>query len=90
MRALAGHLDDGEATFGVHVDVSHGAPTPPGTPITVEVELTEVEGRQLTFSVHAHDDAAVIGSGTHRRVVINTGRFEARLVSRGARTGRSS
>jgi len=36
MRALAGHLDDGEATLGVHIDISHHAPTPPGAPVTVD------------------------------------------------------
>lgn len=30
IRALAGHLDDGEQTLGVHVDLSHEAPTPVG------------------------------------------------------------
>lgn len=30
MRALAGHLDEDEATLGVHIDASHEVPTPPG------------------------------------------------------------
>jgi len=30
MLALAGHLDEDEATLGVHVDVSHEAPPLPG------------------------------------------------------------
>ena len=46
--ALAGHLDDDEATLGVHVDITHEAPTPPGTPVTVEVELTAIDARTLT------------------------------------------
>jgi len=48
LLALAGHLDDDEATLGVHVDVSHEAPTPPGAPVTVDVELTAINGRTLT------------------------------------------
>lgn len=89
MRALAGHLDDGEATLGVHIDVSHQAPTPPGALVTVDAELTGVEGCQLTFAVQARDDAAVISRGTHRRAVIDTGRFGARLADRAARAGES-
>jgi fluoroacetyl-CoA thioesterase len=82
IRALAGHLDDGEQTLGVHVDLSHEAPAPVGSPLTVEVELSHVEGRQLTFTVHAFDDAATVCRGSHRRAVIDTERFLARLDKR--------
>ena len=82
MRALIGHLDDDEATLGVHVDVSHDAPTPPGAPLTVEVELVAVEGRDLTFVVQARDESAVVSRGRHRRAVIRTSRFEERLRAR--------
>lgn len=90
MRTLVGHLDDDEATLGVHVNVSHDAPTPPGALVIVEVALTHVEGRQLTFSVQAHDDTAVISSGTHRRAVINVSRFQARLRDRAVHFGQPS
>ena len=86
MRALDGHLDSGEQTLGVHVDLSHEAPTPPGATVTIAVELTAVEGRQLTFTVVARDDVAVISRGTHRRAVINSERFHARLADRTAQT----
>lgn len=82
MRAIDGHLQAGEQTLGVHVDLSHQAPTLPGNTLTVEVELVAVEGRQLTFTVHAHDDAATVCRGTHRRGIINTERFHARLRAR--------
>ncbi|MER6945920.1 thioesterase family protein [Nonomuraea sp. NPDC000554] len=82
MRALDGHLDDGEQTLGVHVDLSHQAPTPPGSTLTVHAELGAVEGRQLTFTVRAHDDAATVCEGVHRRAVIDTERFHARLRTR--------
>lgn len=82
MLALDGHLDSGEQTLGVHVDLSHDAPTPPGSTVTVEVELTAVERRQLTFTVHAVDDVETICRGTHRRAVIDADRFHARLHQR--------
>ncbi|MFA1547062.1 thioesterase family protein [Actinomadura chokoriensis] len=84
MRALDGHLEDGEQTLGVHVDLSHQAPTPPGVTLTVHVELTAVEGTQLTYGVHAHDDAATVCRGTHRRAIVDTARFLARLRTRTA------
>lgn len=85
MLALAEHLDPAEQTLGIHVDLSHDAPTPPGSTVTIEVELTAVDGRQLTFTVRANDDAATICRGTHRRAVIDTDRFHARLDQRASK-----
>ncbi|GAA4629822.1 thioesterase family protein [Actinoallomurus vinaceus] len=89
MRALAGHLDEGERTVGVHVDLSHEAATPPGCAVTIDVELTAVDGRRLTFAVQAKDDAAIVCRGTHRRAVIDLRRFEERLADRAAMEGRA-
>jgi fluoroacetyl-CoA thioesterase len=82
IRAIGGHLDDSERTVGIHIDLSHDAPTPPNRTVTIDVELTAVEGRTLTFAVHGRDDAADICRGTHRRAVIHLARFEARAWGR--------
>ncbi len=87
IRALAADLDEGEATLGVHIDVSHDAPTPPGGTVTVVAALTAVQGRVLVFDVQARDEAAVISRGTHRRAVIDLQRFTARLQARSTPTG---
>ncbi|MFI1735783.1 thioesterase family protein [Streptomyces acidicola] len=84
MQALDGHLDDGERTLGIHVDLSHEAPTPPGQTLTIDVELAKVEGRILTFGVTASDEAAVVCRGTHQRAVIDLDRFESKLSARTA------
>ncbi len=83
-RAIEGHLSEGEQTLGVHVDLSHEAPTPVGGTLTVEVELTEVDRRRLTFTVHAFDEAATVCRGTHQRAVIDRARFMKKLEERGA------
>lgn len=82
MRAVNEHLDDGEQTLGVHVDLSHSAPTLPGGTLTVSAELARVDGRQLTFTVTAADDLATVCQGTHQRAVIDRARFENRLEAR--------
>ncbi|MDG4832817.1 thioesterase family protein [Solwaraspora sp. WMMD1047] len=82
MRAIDGHLQPGEQTLGTYVDLSHQAPTPPGRPLIVDAELTAVDGRQLTFTVVARDDAATVCRGTHRRAVIDAERFNARISAR--------
>jgi fluoroacetyl-CoA thioesterase len=83
IQAANPHLDwPREQTVGTRVDVTHSAPTPPGKEVTVEVELTGVEGRRLTFRVSAKDDAATICEGTHERFVIDAEKFQARLAPR--------
>lgn len=87
MQALAPHLGASERTVGVYVDLSHEAPTPPGATVTIEVVLTSVEGRRLQFDVTAHDDAAVVCRGRHRRAVIDLDRFEATFAARAHHVG---
>jgi len=82
MRALRGHLDDSERTVGVHIDLSHDAPTPPHRMLTLDVELTAVDGRRLTFAVKGRDEAADICRGTHQRTVVHLARFESRAYGR--------
>jgi fluoroacetyl-CoA thioesterase len=82
IEAIAPHLDAGEGSLGVHVDVSHSAATPPGLTITVDVECTAVEGRKLTFRVSAHDGIDLIGEGRHQRVVVAWDRFNAKVAEK--------
>jgi fluoroacetyl-CoA thioesterase len=86
IRAVDGHLDDGERTVGIHVDLTHEAPTPPGGTVTFEVELTAVDGRRLSFGVVARDDASVVGRGTHQRAVIDLDRFQRAVAARAPET----
>jgi fluoroacetyl-CoA thioesterase len=72
------HLEDGEGSVGVHVDVSHSAATPVGMTVTVEAELVERDGRRLKFAVVARDEAEEIGRGIHERVVVHWNRFVGR------------
>src|SRR5215204_7739343 len=44
VQLLAPHLDAGEGSLGVHIDVSHKAATPVGFTITVDAECIEVRG----------------------------------------------
>jgi fluoroacetyl-CoA thioesterase len=87
MRTVNEHLDAGEQTLGVHVDLSHGAPTVPGDTLTVTTELARVAGRQLTFTVTAADDAGTVCQGTHQRAIIDRTRFEGKLAARRAAAG---
>ncbi len=80
IKAVNPHLDwPREQTVGTHIDVSHEAPTPPGLEVTATVELIEVDGRRLVFSVEAHDGVDLISKGRHERFIINKEKFDAKV-----------
>lgn len=80
IKCVNPHLDwPKEQTVGTHVNVSHQAATPPGMEVTATVELIEVDGKRLVFSVEAHDGVDVISKGRHERFVINKERFDTKL-----------
>jgi fluoroacetyl-CoA thioesterase len=82
LQLMAPHLDAGEGSLGIHVDVSHLAATLPGMTVTVEAELTGVAGRKMTFKVRAHDGIDVIGEGRHERAVVAWDKFNARVAEK--------
>lgn len=70
IEAVQPHLPAGNTTVGFEVHVKHIAPTPKGKTVTVRAELIEIDGRKLTFKVEAHDDEKKVGTGTHRRAIV--------------------
>jgi fluoroacetyl-CoA thioesterase len=76
-----------EQTVGTHVNLSHLAATPPGHVVTVECEVTEVDGRRIRFRASARDESDLISEGTHERTVIDVERFNRRLASKAKAPG---
>lgn len=79
MLAVAAHLPEGSATVGTQMNTSHIKASPLGATITASAELTEVEGRKLTFAVKAWDEKGAIGEGVHTRFVVDRERFLSKL-----------
>ena len=71
--------------MGTRVNISHLAATPCGMKVRFATELTAVSpnGKGLTFSVAAYDEAGLIGEGVHERVVVNKEKFESRTRDKG-------
>ncbi len=82
MQLLAPHLDPGEGSLGVHVDISHTAATLPGMMVTVDAECVAVDGPRVTFKVTAHDGIDPIGDGRHQRFVVAWDKFNARVAEK--------
>jgi fluoroacetyl-CoA thioesterase len=87
LEVLKPHLDTGEGSLGVHVDFSHLAATLPGQTVTVEAELTRLEGRKATFKVTAHDGIDKISEGTHVRMIVPWARFKVGVNAKAAKAG---
>jgi predicted thioesterase len=79
---IEAQLPENHQSLGVHLDVTHSAPTPLGFTVTATATLEAIDGRKLTFKVIAHDGVETVGSGTHTRVVVDTPRFMARLAAK--------
>jgi fluoroacetyl-CoA thioesterase len=85
IELLKPHLDDGEGSLGTHIDVSHVAATPPGFDVTVDTEVTKVDGRRVWFKIEANDGIDKIGEGRHERAVVVWQKFKARVAEKAVR-----
>lgn len=84
---LKPHLEPGEGSLGIHIDVSHSAATVPGQVVTVDATVTGVTGRRVAFEVVAHDGVEVIGKGRHERMVVPWARFVGRVNEKARQAG---
>jgi fluoroacetyl-CoA thioesterase len=82
VNALAGHLEPSETTVGTAIHVTHLAATPVGLAVRAEAELTEVDGRKLTFVIQAYDPRERIGEAQHQRVVVSRDRFLSKVTQK--------
>lgn len=74
-EAIEAVLAEGETTVGIELNLKHTAATPVGMDVRAEAVVTAVEGKIITFTVNAYDEAGQIGSATHKRALVNSQRF---------------
>lgn len=79
INAIEPYVEAGETSVGMSINVEHTAATPPGQRVTAEAEVTLSDGRRLEFNVRAFDEDEQIGTGVHRRAVIDLAKFNQRL-----------
>jgi fluoroacetyl-CoA thioesterase len=82
LRLIDGYLEPGESSVGAHVSLDHLAATPLGETVEVAVTVSEVEKRKVTLAAEVRDPLALVGRGTHVRVVIDVERHRTRLCGR--------
>src|SRR5215510_6920994 len=84
---LLAHLDPGEDSVGAHVSIDHLAATPLGLEVKIEVKITEVDRRKITFEFTVHDPVEQCGRGKHVRFVVETAKSRERLAAKRAKAG---
>ncbi|MEU5876776.1 hotdog domain-containing protein [Spirillospora sp. NPDC047279] len=82
VEAVASRLEPGQTTVGTRVELDHRVASPVGARVTIEAELTEVDGRRLVFAVRAAGESgAPVADGRIERVVVDRQRFLARVTN---------
>lgn len=79
---MAPHLGPGEQSVGISMNLKHLAPTPLGMEVRARTEITQVEGRKLTFKLEAFDEKEKIGEAVHERFIINVEKFNQRVEAK--------
>ena len=73
--AIEEAMDETKTTVGTELNIQHFSATPVGMDVRAEAVVTAVEGKVITFDVHAYDEAGEIGKGTHKRVMVPAQKF---------------
>ncbi len=81
-RLLRPHLQEGESSVGVAVNVTHTAPTPVGATVTATARFIGREGKLFVFEVSVSDGSGEVGSGTNKRAIVTTARLVAGAMKR--------
>ena len=80
-KLLRPHLQPGQLSVGVRVEVEHTAPTPVGARVVTRARYLGMEGKLHLFAVEAFDPGGRIGHGRHARAIVD----EARLLAGAAK-----
>ena len=79
---IAEFLEGDETTVGTEMNGKHISATPNNMKVCAEAELTEINGRELVFTVKAYDEAGDIGEGIHKRFLVYGDKFTAKANSK--------
>jgi len=84
---LLKHLDAGEDSVGTRIELDHLAATLMGMAVELDIELTEVKGRAVTFRVEGRDSVDAICRASHQRFIVDVASTEKRLAAKAAKAG---
>ena len=74
-EAIAPAIPEDKTSVGIALNISHLAATPVGMEVWAEAEVTEFDGKTVSFQITAFDEKGKIGEGTHKRAIVTAQRF---------------
>ena len=78
-HAIEPCLEDDERSVGVEIELRHLAPSPLGAKVTAAARVIGVTGRFVDYQIAARVGYEIIARGVHKRAVVQTGSFAARM-----------
>ena len=75
-------MPEGYTSVGIELSIQHLSATPVGMEIRAEATVIAVEGKIITFELHAFDEAGEIGKGTHKRCISSAQKFLDKTYSK--------
>lgn len=82
VMAIAEAMENDETTVGTMLSINHVSATPCTMKVKAYAEVTEVNGREITFRVSAEDEKGEIGNGIHKRFVVFGEKFMEKTNSK--------
>jgi fluoroacetyl-CoA thioesterase len=82
---LLKHCDPGEDSVGTGVTITHSGASLLGMSVEITVQVAEVNGRLVKFTVSARDGVEPISAGEHTRAVVDVEKLRARVAAKAAR-----
>ncbi len=72
-------LDKESTTVGTQINMQHLAPSKVGATIKIEVVVSKIEGRMLSFEINAFNQNRLVAAMSHQRYIVNIERFMSKL-----------
>jgi fluoroacetyl-CoA thioesterase len=82
---LLAHLDPGEDSVGVRVEIDHLAATPVDAWVEITATIAAVDRRRVTFEFSVRDAIDEAGRGRHIRFVSDTAKTKERVAAKRAK-----
>jgi len=79
---LLEHLDEGEDSVGVRIELDHMAATMLGMWVEITAHVTAVDGRRITLEISAQDNLEKVARGKHIRFVVDKAKSAARFKAK--------
>ncbi len=70
-NAVDHHMPEGMITVGTKIEIIHDKPTTLGMTVSVKAEVAEFDGQKILFNIVAYDEAGIIATGKHERMIVN-------------------